>query len=106
MKTQTNKVDFSEIITHVKTYIKKPVKIEAILWTGTLTQPVKDFFNSNNFTKFRCVNKDLFIKTLEGEMKCDLGDYIIKGIKGEFYPCKPDIFKQTYEEVTSETAIC
>jgi len=40
------------------------------------------------------------IQTLEGEMRADMGDYIIKGIKGEFYPCKPDIFEASYEEVT------
>jgi hypothetical protein len=39
------------------------------------------------------------IKTLEGDMTANVGDYIIKGVKGEFYPCKPDIFEQTYEPV-------
>jgi hypothetical protein len=42
---------------------------------------------------------NLSINTLEGEMTGEIGDYIIKGIQGEFYPCKPDIFKATYEEV-------
>ena len=41
-----------------------------------------------------------YIPTLEGNMKANIGDYIIKGINGEFYPCKPDIFDKTYEEVT------
>lgn len=41
-----------------------------------------------------------YIPTLEGDMKANIGDYIIKGINGEFYPCKPDIFDKTYEEVT------
>lgn len=41
----------------------------------------------------------LIIKTLEGEHLASIGDYIIKGVKGEFYPCKPDIFEQTYEEL-------
>lgn len=41
----------------------------------------------------------LVIKTLEGEYPVSIGDYVIKGIKGEFYPCKPDIFELTYEEV-------
>jgi len=44
--------------------------------------------------------KDGFkIKTLEGEMTASIGDFVIKGVNGEFYPCKPDIFKKTYEEV-------
>ena len=41
----------------------------------------------------------IVIKTLEGEMMASTNDYIIKGVKGEFYPCKPDIFEMTYEEV-------
>lgn len=41
-----------------------------------------------------------YIPTLEGNMKANIGDYIIKGINGEFYPCKPDIFDKTYEKVT------
>lgn len=45
---------------------------------------------------------DIAIDTLEGTMRVDYGDYIIKGIQGEFYPCKPDIFEQTYEEVIED----
>lgn len=44
-------------------------------------------------------NPRLFIKTLEGTMEASVGDYIIRGIKGEYYPCKPDVFRATYEEV-------
>ena len=43
---------------------------------------------------------EVIFDTLEGRMKADIGDYIIKGVNGEFYPCKPDIFAKTYEEVT------
>lgn len=46
----------------------------------------------------------LFIDTLEGRMKADVGDYIIKGIKGEFYPCKPEIFEESYELIPQEPA--
>ena len=46
-------------------------------------------------------NKELFLDTLEGVMRADKGDYIIEGIVGELYPCKPDIFKKTYEEIKS-----
>lgn len=45
-------------------------------------------------------DKDTFIKTLEGEMKVNDGDWIIQGVKGELYPCKPDIFEATYERVS------
>ncbi len=44
-------------------------------------------------------DKEIFIETLEGTMKANVGDWIITGVKGETYPCKPDIFEQTYEEV-------
>ena len=46
------------------------------------------------------MNVEVEIPTLEGTMRCDSGDWIICGVKGEFYPCKPDIFEATYEEVT------
>jgi hypothetical protein len=50
----------------------------------------------------RIVRRDgLIIATLEGAMRADVDDFIIKGIKGEFYPCKPDIFEQTYDKITS-----
>ena len=49
--------------------------------------------------KLQCVVDELTIKTLEGEHKASIGDFIIKGVKGEFYPCKPDIFYETYEIV-------
>ncbi len=44
-----------------------------------------------------CDGTDLYINTLEGQMRGDVGDWIIRGVKGEFYPCKPDIFEATYE---------
>ena len=45
-------------------------------------------------------NGDLLIRTLEGDMRVSVGDYVIRGVQGEFYPCKPEIFAATYEEVT------
>lgn len=59
-----------------KKYMKKPVIIEAYQ-----------------------TDKEMIIHTLEGDMKADIGDYIITGIRGEQYPCKPDIFEETYTEV-------
>jgi len=74
---------------------KKPVVIEAVQWLG---------HNSDFVTYFQggCAEYEgdkVIIQTLEGEMRANLGDWIIKGINGEFYPCKPDIFEKTYEEV-------
>lgn len=79
-------------------YRKKPVVIEAIKWKGQNHNEVFEFCGNDNFY-FSDNQKDLFIPTLEGEMKANIGDFIIKGINGEFYPCKPDIFEKTYDEV-------
>lgn len=78
---------------------KKPVVIEAIQFTGKNRDEIlvglgmpeigEDFLTGN-----------LLIQTLEGEHEARPGDWIIKGVKGEFYPCKPDIFEMTYEPVT------
>ena len=73
---------------------KKPVVIEAEHWNGQTTRwfEIMKIFGIKNTE----VGK---IKTLEGTMHAHYGDWIIKGVKGEFYPCKPDIFEQTYEKV-------
>ena len=80
----------------IKKFRKKPVIIEAIQWNG------KNLTEIDNFVGGSIANKStiLIIHTLEGDMEASMGDYIIKGINGEFYPCKPDIFAKTYEEVT------
>lgn len=89
-------------MTNVKQYRKKPVVIEAILWDGTNWSEICDWTKNwgvrgEPFPTDE--HMDILIETLEGEMKCNLGDYIIKGVQGEFYPCKPDIFEATYEAV-------
>jgi hypothetical protein len=77
-------------------YRKKPVEIEAIQLTEENLDKIMEFcgdkIKSHPLT-------GVVIETLEGNMTADKGDYIIKGIKGEFYPCKPDIFELTYEKV-------
>lgn len=79
----------------VKKFRKKPVEIEAIQWTG------ENFVEITGWSgDVWSVNIDqLIIPTLEGKHYANVGDWIIKGIQGEFYPCKPDIFEQTYETV-------
>ena len=87
-------------------FIKKPVEVEAQeVRIGTIMQ-VKEWCNGEIATEFSTLNKDktdillgIKIKTLEGEMLAKIGDWIIKGVKGEFYPCKPDIFEATYEKI-------
>jgi len=86
---------------------KKPVVIEAIIWTGKNFDEICNF--TGNFHGHKKAYEDyqeycektgeITIHTLEGDHLAKSGDYIIKGIKGEFYPCKPDIFEMTYEPV-------
>jgi len=69
--------------------------IEAIQFTGDNHEEIKEF-GVQGFNAGIC---NMVIKTLEGEMTALSGDWIIKGIQGEYYPCKPDIFEKTYELV-------
>lgn len=98
----------------IKKYRKKPVVIEALQWTGDNVVEITEFMRGAPYdliaqkqtiteigvgTHTHLSHFDLVIHTLEGEHNSSIGDYIIKGIAGEFYPCKPDIFQKTYEEV-------
>ena len=94
----------------MKKYVKKPVEIEAMQWTGFNPTEIKEFAGDNVEIKYYDAAYEagagpmmatITIHTLEGDMKANHGDYIIKGVKGEFYPCRQDIFEQTYEEVCS-----
>lgn len=78
-------------------YRKKPVVVEAMQYNGFNTGKIHDFCGNKILEP---VGKNYIeIKTLEGIMKASKGDYIIRGVNGEFYPCKPDIFEKTYEIV-------
>lgn len=88
----------------MKKYCKKPVVIEAVQWLGQPAEGGIILRLLNWGVPLRQDGSETFedaihILTLEGEMLCNLGDWIIKGVKGEFYPCKPDIFEATYEAV-------
>ena len=87
-------------------YRKKPVVIEAVQLTENNAEEISAFVGKecrkhydNDFPTENTPYMGLQIATLEGVMLASIGDYIIKGVKGEFYPCKPDIFEQTYEKV-------
>lgn len=93
----------------VKKYRKKPVVIEAFQMPEHNDENDAAFpnwferakregvvFDETNVTSLRT---DWYVKTLEGTMKINSGDYVIQGVKGEIYPCKPDIFEATYEEM-------
>ncbi|CGF05856.1 hypothetical protein [Streptococcus pneumoniae] len=77
-------------------YKKKPVVIEAIRFIGSNYEEIREFIGENTL----CSDLSIVISTLEGDMVAQKGDYIIKGVQGEFYPCKPDIFNATYEVVS------
>lgn len=81
-----------------KQYRKKPVVIEAIRLSEKTADDIMAWLDKDD-ARFTAAYRRIFISTLEGDMRADYGDWIIKGVKGEFYPCKPDIFKQTYEAV-------
>lgn len=91
-------------------YRKKPVEVEAFKYDGDLVNSKGEFYipswaieayknTDMYFDSFDSVSPptELFIKTLEGIHHVSVGDYIIKGVKGELYPCKPNIFEETYE---------
>lgn len=77
-------------------YTKKPVTIEAILFTGDNCLEIIRWMGGPA-DNLELKNTDHpYIHTLEGDMLASPGDYVIKGVKGEFYPCKPDIFRASY----------
>lgn len=91
-------------------YRKKPVVIEAVQWTGHNKVEIYEFLSGDSSgdvkpegKHYRFVESEgggpdgLWIKTLEGDMTVSKGDYIIRGVAGEYYACKPDIFSETYE---------
>ena len=87
-------------------FVKKPVVIEAIQYDGANITEIETFVRGKLPTIMTSdLGAQLVISTLEGDMKVTKGDYIIKGIKGEFYPCKPDIFKQSYNMIKENNGI-
>lgn len=88
-------------------YVKKPIAIEAVKWKGFNNDEIKDF--AGDSVKIEVIREgdadngippsvDCSIETLEGVMKANVGDYIIKGVNGEFYPRKQDILEKTYDK--------
>ena len=79
----------------IKYYKKKPVIVSAVQWDGSNLQEINTFTDNKAMVK----NNTLIIPTLEGTMAAEVGSYIIKGVKGEYYPRRGDIFEDTYEEI-------
>jgi hypothetical protein len=92
---------------------KKPIVVDVVQWQGNNEREMFDFLTGTrgqpiilegdtfriDFCNGGCQPGNLIIKTLEGDHLAHIGDYILKGVKGEFYPCKKEIFEQTYETV-------
>ena len=93
-------------------YRKKPVVVEVMQWNGNNIDEIRKFVGDCLIEEYINVNYEcnlkrmilhhIEIETLEGNHIADIGDYIIKGVNGEFYPCKPDIFEKTYEVVEDD----
>lgn len=84
----------------IRKYKKKPIIIEAVQFTGDNFEECCKFVGTQNLNDGTSEDeKYIGISTLEGDHNTSVGDYIIKGVQGEFYPCKPDIFEATYELV-------
>lgn len=91
-------------------YRKKPVIIEAIQWLDNTTEIIRFCGNKCSYNVEDSAwkvgkgtsHEELIIHTLEGDMIANRNDYIIKGVNGELYPCKPDIFEKTYEVVKDD----
>lgn len=92
----------------MKKYRKKPIVVEAIQWNGVNRGEVEMFCGHDN-AEFKVeilsgstLGLQLIVKALEGDIVANRGDYIIKGICGEFYSCKEEIFEKTYELLPKE----
>ena len=90
----------------VRRYQKRPIIVEAIFYDGTNLDEIKRWAINNLFL-FDWIKEcetdidrsTLFIKTLGGNICCEIGTYIVKGINGEFYPVQKDIFERSYERI-------
>lgn len=90
----------------MKQFRKKPVVISAIQWDGSdeVADQVADACPADRTVSVVGLGQYLEIETLEGTMMADRGDWIIQGVQGELYPCKPDIFEATYEPANAVPA--
>ena len=84
-------------------YIKKPIPVDAVQWKGDNVEEILDFMAGNS-PIFK--HDEIIISTLEGNMRAPLGSYIIRGVDGEYYPCRNDIFEKTYRQVNDHLIKC
>lgn len=84
----------------MKRYVKKPIAVEAMQLTNESIQNVVDWIHDTDTRAYWAGENNIVIETLEGDMLAREGDYVIRGVRGEFYSCREDIFLETYEEFT------
>lgn len=80
-------------------YVKKPVVVEALLWTGVNVDEALEFCGIRAALTVHEEESKLFVNTLEDWVRCPVGHLIVKGVRGEVYPCDPGIFEETYNSV-------
>lgn len=95
----------------IKKYIKRPIAVEAVQWEGrpgSYTPEEHNFLFDKAQYEIDGEEVVLIVHTLEGDMKAHPGDYIVKGVDGEFYPVKKEIFEKTYRELKQPdpNAVC
>ena len=86
-----------KVVEKAMQYIKKPIPIEAIQWTGNNFDEIHDFVTNKPI--FITGSNEIIISTLEGDMRAPEGSWIIRGPMGEYYPCRREVFEETYEPV-------
>ena len=82
----------------IKSYVKKPIKVRAVQWTGDNTSEIIAFADNKYIIRESEIVKQLMLIGIVTSAYADVGDYIIEGVDGEYYTCKPDIFEKIHEE--------
>ena len=82
----------------IKSYVKIPIKVRAVQWTGDNTSEIIAFADNKYIIRESEIVKQLMLIGIVTSAYADVGDYIIEGVDGEYYTCKPDIFEKIHEE--------
>lgn len=83
----------------IKSYVKKPIKVRAVQWTGDNTSEIIAFAGNKYIIRESTIVKELMFIGIVKSMNADVGDYIIEGVDGDYYTCKPDVFEKIHEEI-------
>lgn len=83
----------------IKSYVKKPIKVRAVQWTGDNTSEIIAFAGNKYIIRESKIVKELMLIGIVKSANADVGDYIIEGVDGDYYTCKPDVFEKIHEEI-------